>query len=343
MSKKILITGGAGFIGHQVIKEMLVSTKWEIFVIDRLSYAGELDRIKEVINESGEDTGSRINFIHHDLRAELTYNIMKKLEDINIIVHIGASSHVTRSVEDPSTFIQDNIVGTFNLLEAARKIKKLELFYYFSTDEVFGPSDEKAKFKEWDRYNSKNPYSATKAAGEELTIAYNNTYAIPSLISHCSNVYGRRQNFEKFIPNTINKILKNEEILIHTDSNQIPGSRYYIYNDDLAKSIVFLIMNYSLVKSKAFEIQKKSPPKINISGKSLISNLEVAEIISKYLKKDFRYKLVDKDPERPGHDIKYGLDTTLIEEIGGSFDIDFQKGIELTVDWYTKNVNWSKL
>ena len=340
MSKKILITGGAGFIGHQVIKEILLSTDWNIFVMDRLSYAGDLNRINEVINETGEETRSRVEFIYHDFKAELTHNIMKKLEDINIIVHIGASSHVTRSVEDPSTFIQDNVVGTFNLLEAARKIKTLELFYYFSTDEVFGPSDEKAKFKEWDRYNSKNPYSATKAAGEELTIAYNNTYSIPSLISHCSNVYGKRQNPEKFIPNTINKMLKNEEILIHTDSNQNPGSRYYIYNDDLAKSIVYLIMNYSLVKSKAFEIQKKSPPKINISGKSLISNLEVAEIISESLKKDFTYKLEDKDPERPGHDIKYGLDTNLIEEIGGSFDIDFRNGIEQTVDWFIKNNNW---
>ena len=119
--------------------------------MDRLSYAGDLNRINEVINETGEETRSRVEFIYHDFKAELTHNIMKKLEDINIIVHIGASSHVTRSVEDPSTFIQDNIVGTFNLLEAARKIKTLELFYYFSTDEVFGPSDEKAKFKEWDR------------------------------------------------------------------------------------------------------------------------------------------------------------------------------------------------
>jgi dTDP-glucose 4,6-dehydratase len=340
MSKKILLTGGAGFIGHQVIKEILVSTDWHIFVIDRLSYAGDLHRIDEAIIESGEKTRSRVDFIYHDFKAELTANIINRLKDVNVIIHIGASSHVTRSVEDPSLFIQDNVVGTFNLLEAARKLNKLELFYYFSTDEVFGPSDEETKFKEWDRYNSKNPYSATKAAGEELTIAYNNTYSLPSLISHCSNVYGRRQNSEKYIPNTIKKILKEEEILVHTDSNQNPGSRYYIYNDDLAKSIVHLVENYETVKKEAYKDQNKSPAKVNISGESLISNLEVVELIGKFLNKDFTYRFENKDPERPGHDIKYGLDTSLIKKLGGNFDTDFEKGIEETIDWFKTNKSW---
>ena len=177
------ITGGPGFIGHQALKRFLNFTDYEILVIDRLSYAGDLNRINEVIAEAGEDKKPRVEFIYYDLKAPINDEILKKLTDTNIIIHIGASSHVTRSVEDPSTFIQDNVVGTFNILEAARKLENLELFYYFSTDEVFGPSDEDIQFKEWDRYNSKNPYSATKAAGEELTIAYSNTYSIPSLLS----------------------------------------------------------------------------------------------------------------------------------------------------------------
>ncbi len=339
MSKKILITGGAGFIGHQVIKELLQSTDWQLLVIDRLSYAGDLSRIDEVVSEVGDSAKSRVEFIYHDLKAPLTDHIFNKLRDLNIILHIGASSHVTRSVEDPSIFIQDNIVGTFNLLEAARKIDGLELFYYFSTDEVFGPSDQEAKFKEWDRYNSKNPYSATKAAAEELTIAYNNTYSLPSLISHCCNVYGKRQNVEKFIPNTINKILNGEKIVVHTDSNNIPGSRYYIYNDDLAKTIVFLVENYKNLTKRAFQVQKKYPAKINISGDSLISNLEVVEMIGRLLDKEFDFKLENNDPERPGHDIKYGLDTDLIKEIGGNFDRDFEKGLEETVGWFLNNKN----
>ena len=340
MSKKILLTGGAGFIGHQAIENFLKFTDYSIVTIDRLSYAGELNRINDVIVTAGEENRSRVEFIYHDLKAPLNDELLKKIADVNIILHIGASSHVTRSVEDPSTFIQDNVVGTFNLLEAARKLDKLELFYYFSTDEVFGPSDEDTKFKEWDRYNSKNPYSATKAAGEELTIAYSNTYSIPSLITHCCNVYGNRQNNEKFIPNTIKKILSGEKIIVHTDENNVPGSRYYIHNEDLAESIVYLTRNHQMVRSESIKMYKNEPAKINITGESLISNLEVVEMIGEELKNEFEYTLKNNDELRPGHDIKYGLDNTLIKSIGGHFDREFRAGINDVISWYLDNPSW---
>jgi|TARA_B100000902_G_scaffold392325_1_gene444549 dTDP-glucose 4,6-dehydratase len=340
MSKNVLLTGGAGFIGHLVIKEILVNTDWNLTVIDRLSYAGNLERINEVVEEAGVKSKNRLKFFYHDLKAEPHEGIIERLSETNIILHIGASSHVTRSVKNPHIFIQDNIIGTFNLLELSRNLDNLELFYYFSTDEVFGPSEKDVKFLEWDRYNSKNPYSATKAAAEELTIAYANTYSIPSLITHCSNVYGERQNSEKFIPNTIKKILNDEEVLIHTDSKNNPGSRYYIFNQDLAKSILFLTKNYEKVKNKAYELQKKHPTKVNITGASLIDNLDVAKLISKRLGKEFNYQLQNKDPDRPGHDIKYGLDNTLLESLGGVYDRDFEKGINDTVDWYLDNKSW---
>ncbi len=340
MSKKVLLTGGAGFIGHLAIKEIISSTDWEVITFDRLSYAGDLKRLKYVTETSGSDAEKRIKFIYHDFKAPIHNELIQQIKDINYIVHIGASSHVTNSVSDPGTFVQDNVVGTFNLLEAARKLDNLDLFYYFSTDEVFGPSIEVEEFKEWDRYNSKNPYSATKAAGEELTIAYANTYSLPSLISHCSNVYGERQHYEKFIPNTIKKILNDEEIIVHTDSNNNPGSRYYLYNDDLAKSILFLVQNYKMVEKKSFEIYKKSPPKVNISGNNLISNLEIVELISKNLNKKYKYKLMQNDPARPGHDIKYGLDTNLLESLGGAYDREFNLGLKNVIDFHTTNKEW---
>tara|TARA_B100000282_G_C31678377_1_gene465523 strand:- start:68 stop:1099 length:1032 start_codon:yes stop_codon:yes gene_type:complete len=342
MNKNILITGGAGFIGHQAFKEILINTDWKITILDRLSYAGNPRRIEEVINDLDNDYQNRINFLYHDLKAEFHEDIVSDLMETNIILHIGASSHVTRSVKNPLTFVQDNIIGTFNLLEFAKKLNNLELFYYFSTDEVFGPSEENVKFSEWDRYNSKNPYSATKAAGEELTIAYSNTYSVPALITHCSNVYGERQHYEKFIPNTIKKILNNQEVIIHTDSSNTPGSRYYIHNIDLAKTILFLIQNYETVKLEALNIQKKEPTKINITGESLVSNLEVAQLISKNLNKKFSYKLINKDPNRPGHDIKYGLDNSLLSSLNGVYDRDFKTGITQTVNWYMNNLSWLK-
>ena len=340
MPKKILITGGPGFIGHQVVKKFLDKTDYEILIVDRLSYAGNLDRLAEVFAEINEENRSRVEFIYYDLKAPLNDAVLKKIKNVNIILHIGASSHVTRSVEDPSIFVQDNIVGTFNLLEAARKLEALELFYYFSTDEVFGPSDDDIKFSEWDRYNSKNPYSASKAAGEELTIAYSNTYSIPSLITHCCNVYGQRQNYEKFIPNSIKKILDGEKVIVHTDENNVPGSRYYIHNEDLSESIVYLVTNHEDVRTKTIKFYGKEPAKVNITGESLVSNLEVVEMISKHLDADFSYSLENKDSQRPGHDIKYGLNNELIKKIGGHFDRNFSEGIEEVVSWYLKNKSW---
>ncbi len=340
MPKKILITGGSGFIGHQAVKKILNKTDYEILIIDRLSYAGNLDRLTEVFTETNEEYRSRVEFVYYDLKAPFNEEILKKIKNVNIILHIGASSHVNRSVKNPSVFIQDNIVGTFNLLEAARKLEALELFYYFSTDEVFGPSDDDIKFKEWDRYNSKNPYSASKAAGEELTIAYSNTYSIPSLITHCCNVYGQRQNNEKFIPNTIKKILDGEKVVVHTDENNVPGSRYYIHNEDLSESIVYLVTNHEVVRTKTIKFHGKEPAKINITGESLISNLEVVEMISIHLETDFTYTLENNDTQRPGHDIKYGLNNELIKEIGGHFDRTFSEGIQEVVSWYLKNKIW---
>jgi dTDP-glucose 4,6-dehydratase len=340
MSKKVLITGGAGFVGHMAIKEILDSTDWEILANDRLSYAGNLTRIDEIYKEKGESSHQRLKFIYHDLKAPLPDDLIKKIKDVNYIIHIGASTHVTKSIENPRIFIEDNIVGSFNLLEASRKMDNLELFYYFSTDEVFGPASNKERFKEWARYNSKNPYSATKAAAEELTIAYANTYRFPALISHCSNVYGERQHHEKFIPNTINKILSSEEIIVHTDSENVPGTRYYTYNEDLAKTILFLVKNYEEVKEKSYDDSKMEIPKVNISGASLVSNLEIVELIAKHLKKDFKYKLMADDPTRPGHDVSYGLDTSLLESLGGVFDRKFEDGLSKTIDGYIKNPEW---
>lgn len=340
MTKNILITGGAGFIGHEVIRTLLHNTNWNLYFLDRLSYAANLERIDYVVNDAGGNSKERTKFIYHDLKAPFNDDLIKKIKNVNIIIHIGASSHVTRSVKSPEIFVQDNIVGTFNLLEASRKLDNLELFYYFSTDEVFGPSDKNIKFQEWDRYNSKNPYSATKAAGEELTIAYANTYFLPCMISHCSNVYGERQHLEKFIPNTIKKIVNKEKIVVHTDSNQIPGSRYYIYNEDLSKTIHFIVENFNSVQEETYRTYNKQPAKINITGESLVSNLEVVEAIGEILGLNYEYELLSHDPNRPGHDIKYGLDNTVLKNVGGYRDRDFKEGLSKTVNWYMKNKEW---
>ena len=220
MKKRVLITGGAGFIAHHTIKHILNHTDWEIVSLDRLDYSGNLNRISDMMNEISEKDKRRLRVVHHDLRAEVNDMLAADLGKFNFILHMAASSHVDRSITDPLTFVYDNVVATCNILNFARKSKNLELFIYFSTDEVFGPAPNKVKYKERERYNSTNPYSATKAGGEELAVAFENSYHMPIFITHTMNVFGERQHPEKFIPKCIISARDNLSVEIHSNKNK---------------------------------------------------------------------------------------------------------------------------
>ena len=175
--KRVLITGGAGFIAHHLIKYILVNTNWDIISLDRLDYSGNLNRLDNILSEFQDKEKSRVKVVFHDLKSEINPWIKKEIGEVDIILHLAAGSHVDRSIDYPMEFVLDNVVGTANILEYARfqnDKNGLERFVYFSTDEVFGPAPKGIDYKENDRYNSTNPYSATKAGGEELAVAYNN-------------------------------------------------------------------------------------------------------------------------------------------------------------------------
>ena len=217
MGKKILITGGAGFIAHHVIDKILSTTDWEIITLDRLDFSGNLNRLKEVVSSYPKKEQKRVRVVHHDLKAELNPEIVATIGHVDLISHLAAGSHVDRSITHPLEFVMDNVVGTAHILDYARKLDNLERFAYFSTDEIFGPAPEGINYKENDRYNSTNPYSASKAGAEELVVAFENTYGIPSLITHTMNVFGERQNPEKFIPMVIKKVRDNELVTVHAN------------------------------------------------------------------------------------------------------------------------------
>ena len=241
MSKKILITGGAGFIAHHVIDKILSTTDWEIITLDRLDFSGNLNRLKEVVSSYPEVEQKRVKVVHHDLKAEINPEIFASIGRVDYISHLAAGSHVDRSITYPLEFVMDNVVGTANILDYARKNDSLERFAYFSTDEVFGPAPHGINYKENDRYNSTNPYSASKAGAEELVVAFENTYGLPSLITHTMNVFGERQNPEKFIPMVIKKVRDNEIVTIHANPEKtVAGSRHYIHAEDVADALLFL-------------------------------------------------------------------------------------------------------
>ena len=338
MSKKILITGGAGFIAHHVIDKILSTTDWEIITLDRLDFSGNLNRLKEVVSSYPEKEQRRVRVVHHDLKAELNPEIIASIGHVDLISHLAAGSHVDRSITYPLEFVMDNVVGTANILDYARKLDNLERFAYFSTDEVFGPAPKGVNYKENDRYNSTNPYSASKAGAEELVVAFENTYGLPSIITHTMNVFGERQNPEKYIPMVIKKVRDGEVVTVHSNKEKtVAGSRHYIHAEDVADALMFLF-NYNISSMEPDKTGAKCQ-KFNIVGKDEIDNLSLAQFIAKVQNKNLNYEMIDFHSQRPGHDLRYALDGTKMKKMGWEPDSAYDR-LESVVNWSLKNDRW---
>ena len=339
--KKVLITGGAGFIAHHLIGQILKNTDWEIVSLDRLDYSGNLNRLHDLMLSFDPNVRKRVRIVHHDLKAELNPLVRSEIGKVDCILHLAAGSHVDRSIDYPMEFVLDNVVGTCNILNFARTIENLELFMYFSTDEIFGPAPNGIKYKENDRYNSTNPYSATKAGGEELAVAFQNTYGLPVYITHTMNVFGERQHPEKYIPMTIKNVRDGNIVTIHSDSTKtIPGSRHYIHAEDVASAVLFLV-NYEGQFESTWGGAKC--PKFNIVGSEELNNLQLAQIIAEAQNKELKYELVDFHSARPGHDLRYALDGDKMKNIGWSPAKSVRERIADVTNWTLANKRWITL
>ena len=327
-----------------MIYYLLKNTNWDIISLDRLDYSGNLNRLDNILSQNKKDFKSRVKIVYHDLKSEINPWIKKEIGDVDIILHLAAGSHVDRSIDYPMEFVLDNVVGTANILEYSRQInesKQLERFIYFSTDEVFGPAPKGVDYQENDRYNSTNPYSATKAGGEELSVAYENTYGLPIYITHTMNVFGERQHPEKFIPMCIKKIRDGECITIHSDkTKKIPGSRHYIHAEDVAEAIHFILTNKF---EQEIDFGGAKCPKFNIVGAEELNNLELAQIIANCQNKELRYEMVDFHSSRPGHDLRYSLSGEKMKKLGWQPSIKLTERIKQVVEWSLNNQNWIEL
>ena len=338
--KRVLITGGAGFIAHHLIGQILETTDWEIISLDRLDYSGNLNRLHDIMLTFDPSIRKRVKIVHHDLKAEINSLVRSEIGKVDYILHLAAGSHVDRSIDYPMEFVMDNVVGTCNILEFARYQPNLERFVYFSTDEVFGPAPSGIKYNENDRYNSTNPYSATKAGGEELAVAFHNTYNIPIYITHTMNVFGERQHPEKFIPMCIKKARDGESITIHSDSTKtIPGSRHYIHAEDVASAVLFLL-HHDGTFSPTWGNAKC--PKFNIVGSEELNNLELAKIIADAQEKELFYEMVDFHSSRPGHDLRYALNGDKMKQLGWEPSKSVRERINQVTKWTLKNDRWIK-
>jgi dTDP-glucose 4,6-dehydratase len=339
--KKILITGGAGFIAHHLIIKILKETDWQIISLDRLDYSGNLNRLHDGLMDLDAETRKRVKIVFHDLKAELNPLIKSEIGKVDYIAHLAAGSHVDRSITYPMDFVLDNVVGTCNILEFARTQDSLERFIYFSTDEVFGPAPNGIKYSENDRYNSTNPYSASKAGGEELAVAFENTYGVPIYITHTMNVFGQRQHPEKYIPMTIKRVRDGQTVTIHSDKTKlIPGSRHYIHAEDVSDAVLFLLNTKSQFEP---EWGDAKCPKFNIVGAEEINNHELANIIANHQNMPLNYEFVDFHSSRPGHDLRYALDGSKMKKMGWEPQKTVKTRIEEVVEWTLNNERWLNL
>ena len=326
MNKKVLITGGAGFVGHHMVEHFLKNTDWTVAIIDKLTYASNgLSRLRD-INVFNPD---RVQLLTCDFTQEIAEGILQEIGQVDYIFHLGAETHVDRSIEDAVPFVVSNVMGTLRILEFARKQKNLKKLIYFSTDEVFGPAPVGTNYKEWDRYNSGNPYAAAKAGGEELVLSYGNTHGVPVMITHCMNIFGERQHREKFIPLVIKRTMTQEKIFIHSDaSKKVPGSRFWIHARNVADAVMFLLETGN------------TQDKYNIVGEREVDNLQLAQFIANVLGKPLPYELVDFHSSRPGHDLRYALDGEKMRNMGWSLPKTFEQSLEKTVKWYLEHPQW---
>ena len=339
MHMKVLITGGAGFIAHHVIDHILKTTDWHITTLDRLDESGNLNRLNDILKEHSPENRKRHRTVFHDLKAALNSQIRADIGDIDIVLHLAAGSHVDRSITHPMEFVQDNVVGTVNLLNWAKKLPNLKKFVYFSTDEIFGVAPPGVSYKEYDRYNSTNPYSASKAAAEEFCVAYENTYKMPMYITHTMNVFGQRQHPEKFIPGTIQRVRDGHKVTIHADSSKTQaGSRMYIHASDVAEGLMFILNLDNYIHKGDFGWAKC--PKFNLVGTEEVDNLKLAQMISDAVGKPLNYEMVDFHTSRPGHDLRYALSGDLLKQLGWEPRIKLSERIKETVDWTLANDRW---
>jgi dTDP-glucose 4,6-dehydratase len=336
--KKLLITGGAGFIGSAVIRHIINNTNHSVINVDKLTYAGNLESLSTVENNA------RYTFKQVDICDAVEIKRLFKKYQPNIVMHLAAETHVDRSIDGPNDFIQTNLIGTFVLLEEAKSYwsglngnnKDSFRFHHVSTDEVYGDlGGTHCLFTENSPYAPSSPYSATKAGSDHLVRAWQRTFKLPTLITNCSNNYGPYQFIEKLIPLVIQNALEGKSLPIYGNGKQ---TRDWLYVNDHARALLHVALNGKVGET------------YNIGGNNQMQNIEVVKmvcgVLDQLLPSKFRgiakyEQLIKHVTDRAGHDIKYAVDSSKIKnELNWMPEETFEIGIVKTVEWYLENTNW---
>jgi dTDP-glucose 4,6-dehydratase len=331
---KVLCTGAAGFAGAHIVSHLMANTDWDIVALDRLSYAGSLERLAEW------QGNPRLKVVFHDFRAVYPASVLHVLDGVRYVIHNGAETHVERSIHDPEPFVTSNVLGTMNTLEAARQLG-VEHFIYVSTDEVHGPAPKGVDFTEESPIRPSNPYSASKAGGEALAFAWWKCYQLPVTTTRTMNLIGEKQHAEKFVPMCIRKMLRGEKITIHGrrngDGSWVLGARKWIHARNQADALLFLL-----------QLQQRGGSRNPILGETFHiagverDNLEIAQFVARTLERKLDHEIVDIHADRPGHDLRYSLCDDKIKALGWTPPIPFEDSLQKCIQWYVRpeNLKW---
>ncbi len=326
MSKNVLVTGAAGFIGSHVVRYFAEKyPDWKISTIERFNYASALDRVAPV--------ASHLRVLFHDLRAPIPDHVRGQLGDLDLIFHLAAETHVDRSCVDPTPFVESNILGTFNLLEFCRLHQpKLQMLYLISTDEVFGAAPIGIDHTEEFPHRPSNVYSATKAAAEDLVYAYEHSMGVPTIITNTMNNIAPQQAVEKYVPKVIRSLYRREIITVHGTPDNV-GSRKYLHARDHADALHFLVAN------------GKRGERYNVVGAEEVSNLDIVLRIEKIMRQlghsvEARTKFQDFHLARPGHDRRYSLDGSKMAALGWTPPTTLDSALREIVEWTLQHPDW---
>jgi len=340
MKTRVLITGGAGFIGSHLIEHTLLTTDWDIVVLDGLTYAGDVARM----TDSDYFDSSRVDIHWHDLRSPIGKTLKKKIGHVDYIINMASNSHVENSLVDPVPFIHSNVMLVCHMLEYAREVNPKK-FIQVSTDEVYGNAPEGYSHKEWDVIAPSNPYAGSKAAQEAIAYSYWRSYGTPIAITNTMNNFGERQDCEKFVPMVVKKLLNGETVQVHAEPTSFDdfepvawksGSRVWLHARNHADALLWML------REKDFNTHPKDkrPTRYNVAGEREIANDEIVRMVAKILDVEPKMKYLDFHSSRPGHDLRYSLDGEKLRKDGWVAPLSIDESFKKAVLWTVENKNW---